>query len=287
MSTDPKLFERWGETKLSLVSRDLCPTWKLVGLFYSTRSFAQSQVRPARVNAGESLGYALCPPLGTSEKGSSTQRESVKTQWVNIMTTERKQIDWELVEKHYRANIKTLREIGEEYGLSHVAIQKRAKTYGWSRDLAAKIQQKAQELVTKRAVTKLVTKEKLVTDAETIQEYGAVVAGVDESHRTDTNDLLSVSRAQVRELVSISRPEVLAALNDLARRVTADNEDAKERALFDYVVSLPSRIKMAKEIAATQGVHIPLQRKIYGLDAKESGSGEFENLLRAIGAQSE
>ncbi len=42
-------------------------------------------------------------------------------------------IDWELVEKHYRAGILTLRQVGAECKVSHVAIQKRATRLDWQR----------------------------------------------------------------------------------------------------------------------------------------------------------
>ena len=63
-------------------------------------------------------------------------------------------IDWEKIEYDYRSGIKTLRLIASENGVSHVAINKRAKKDGWTRDLAVKIRAKANELVTKDVVTK-------------------------------------------------------------------------------------------------------------------------------------
>ena len=54
------------------------------------------------------------------------------------MTTTRKIVDWEAVERDYRAGIKTLRAMAEEHGITHGAINKRAKRDMWTRDLAAK-----------------------------------------------------------------------------------------------------------------------------------------------------
>ena len=44
--------------------------------------------------------------------------------------------DWERIELDYRAGIKTLRQIADENGISHGAINKRAKRDGWERDLS-------------------------------------------------------------------------------------------------------------------------------------------------------
>jgi hypothetical protein len=51
--------------------------------------------------------------------------------------------DWDRIELDYRAGIKTLREIADEQGITHGAINKRAKRDGWVRDLSAKIRAKA------------------------------------------------------------------------------------------------------------------------------------------------
>jgi hypothetical protein len=45
----------------------------------------------------------------------------------------KKHVDWELVEKDFRAGIKTVRQIAEERGVSHTAILKRARRDGWER----------------------------------------------------------------------------------------------------------------------------------------------------------
>lgn len=59
------------------------------------------------------------------------------------MAAKQKDVDWTTVEKDYRAGIKTLRQIAEENGVSHVAVQKRAKRDGWTRDADARVSAKA------------------------------------------------------------------------------------------------------------------------------------------------
>lgn len=51
---------------------------------------------------------------------------------------EKKQINWAQIEADYRAGIKTLRQIAEENGTTHVSIMKRAKRDDWERDLTAR-----------------------------------------------------------------------------------------------------------------------------------------------------
>lgn len=51
---------------------------------------------------------------------------------------DRKTIDWEAIERDYRAGLKTLRQIADEHSITHAAVNKRAKIQGWSRDLQLK-----------------------------------------------------------------------------------------------------------------------------------------------------
>ena len=57
------------------------------------------------------------------------------------MTDKKLTPDWERIELDYRAGVKTLRQIAEEHGLSHVAINKRAKRDGWDRAKALRQQE--------------------------------------------------------------------------------------------------------------------------------------------------
>ena len=204
----------------------------------------------------------------------------------------KKVVDWELIERHYRAGIKTLRQIGEEYGTSHVNIQKRAKKFGWTRSLTEKIQQKAQELVTKQAVTKVVTKEQLLTDSQTVQVYGEIVASVEMTQRSDLDMALNLSRSQMVELTALSDPRFADALEQLADLMDrSDDDDSgkgkqdKANELYRYIISLPGRVKMAKEIAAAHGVYIPIQRKVFKLDGDEkSNKSAYEDMLKALGS---
>ena len=58
---------------------------------------------------------------------------------------ERKQVDWEGVERDYSAGLLSLREIGAKYGVDEAYIRRKAKKNDWSRDLSAKIQSKAEK----------------------------------------------------------------------------------------------------------------------------------------------
>jgi uncharacterized protein YjcR len=67
--------------------------------------------------------------------------------------------DWEAIETAYRAGMMSLREIAAQHGISEGAIRKRAKRDDWSRDLAAKVKERADDLVRKAEVRKQVRTE--------------------------------------------------------------------------------------------------------------------------------
>lgn len=64
-----------------------------------------------------------------------------------------KKPDWEAIESAYRAGLLSIREIASQHGITHGAINKRAKRDGWERDLSSKIKNKADSLVSKKEVS--------------------------------------------------------------------------------------------------------------------------------------
>ena len=81
---------------------------------------------------------------------------------------ERKQVDWESVERDYSAGLLSLREIGAKHGVDEAYIRRKAKTNEWIRDLSKKIQTKVDNLVRKEQVRSDVRSEKSVSEKEII-----------------------------------------------------------------------------------------------------------------------
>ena len=81
---------------------------------------------------------------------------------------ERKQVDWEGVERDYSAGLLSLREIGAKYGVDEAYIRRKAKKNDWSRDLSAKIQSKAEKIVRNELVRTEVRTEKDITEKQVI-----------------------------------------------------------------------------------------------------------------------
>ncbi|MGE4828221.1 hypothetical protein AB8897_22680, partial [Yersinia enterocolitica] len=93
--------------------------------------------------------------------------------------------DWEAIESAYRAGLMSIREIASQHGITHGAINKRAKRDGWERDLKAKIKAKADALVSKREVSTQVSTEKALSERILIEANAEVIANVRMEHRGD------------------------------------------------------------------------------------------------------
>lgn len=197
--------------------------------------------------------------------------------------------DWSIIEKDYRAGRKSLRTIADEHGVTEGAIRKRAKRDLWSRDLDEKIRQRTQEKVRKQVVRKAGTQVDARTEKEVVERYSDAAASVDEIQRDDVKLAIDNSRSQLSELVTLGDPKFREALEGIAEAFDESGptpnggwKTDKNNELYRYIISLAGRVRMAKEIAASHGVYLPLQRKIFGLDVEKKSVGEFEEMLRRV-----
>jgi|SRR5450830_317317 len=195
-----------------------------------------------------------------------------------------RQPDWERIEQLFRAGLLSVREIASASGVSHTAINKRAKAEGWERDLKAKIKAKADSLVSKREVSTKVSTETLATERGIVEANAEVIADIRMAHRGDisrgrrlTNKLLDELEALTDEQGTIK--ELIAQLKD------ADHDDgdamADALALANKMGALPSRTKTMKELAETLKTLVALERQAYDLDAK-SGGDDSEDLSKLM-----
>ena len=140
----------------------------------------------------------------------------------------RKAYDWEAIERDYRAGQLSNRELGRKHGPSHVAIGKRAKRDGWTKDLAKRVRDEV--------TTALVTGEVTTPHAdarEIVKQAAAQGVEIVLSHRTDIAALREKLEALIKrateaaEVESLSRTlKNLVALERQAFNLDADGESA-------------------------------------------------------------
>ena len=192
------------------------------------------------------------------------------------MAAEKKVIDWEKIELDYRAGVKTLRQIADEHGISHVSINKRAKRDDWVRDLSAKIKAKSDNMVTKSLVTSEVTSEKRISEKQIVDDGATALTNVRLAQRKDIQRSRSIAMRLFDELehaVGVENAAQLEHLGELLR-----NEDDKGRDvlndIYAKIISLPGRVKAMKDLSDTLKTLVGLEREAFGLNEKQESTAD-------------
>lgn len=190
--------------------------------------------------------------------------------------------DWVAIEADYRAGIKPLRQIAAENDISHGAINKRAKRDGWTRDLTAKIQARADEKVSKAVVSSEVSTQKMVTEKQVVEANAELQYRIRMSHRTDI--------ARVKNLLIMLLAEAehqganVALYQELGELLFQPDDKGTDKLneIYRKAMSLPSRVGVLKQITETLALLIKLEREAFGIDAVQPVSGLEEKFLAVI-----
>lgn len=196
--------------------------------------------------------------------------------------------DWEKIEADYRAGVLSLREIADANpGVNHVAIARRAKRDGWSRDLSAKIRAKADALVTDQAVTADVTPRRAISEREIIDANAQAIVSVRLSHRKDIQRSRRITMGLLEELEQQTGADNVALLEQMGELMRSEDDKGQDKRndLYRKIISLPGRAKTMKDLGESLRVLVTLERQAFGLDAAgqdgESSAGPTKQLTDA------
>mgnify|MGYP000989544047 CR=1 FL=1 len=187
--------------------------------------------------------------------------------------------DWEAIETAYRAGVMSLREIASQHGISEGAIRKRAKRDDWSRDLNAKVKERADDLVRKAEVRKQVRSEGAFSERVLIEATAEVIATVRMEHRGDirrarelTNTLFDELGAQCADV---------SALEQLGDIMFDPDDKGRDRLneIYQKVISLPSRVKSMKDLSDSLKTLIGLEREAYSIENKAEPKEAAHNVM--------
>ena len=178
--------------------------------------------------------------------------------------------DWERIELDYRAGIKSLREISDGSGVSHVTISNRAKKAGWVRSLTAKIQAKADDLVNKAGVNSCVNAVNAVSERQIVEVNAEAIATIKLAHRKDIHRKRAIVARLMDELEAQVGPENAVLLADLGEMMRSPDDAGQDKLndLYRKIISLPERAKTAKTLAETLRITVEMERQAFGMDAK-------------------
>jgi len=179
--------------------------------------------------------------------------------------------DWERIEADYRAGLLSVREIAAAQGISHTAIQKKAKAEGWERDLGKRIQAKAEALVAKREVaSQVATETKAATDAVIVEANAQVIANIRLAHRKDISRARGIAMNLLGELeVETDNVDLFEQLGEMLRSDDEKGQD-KRNDVYRKVISGATRVDSMKKLAETLKTLIGLEREAYGVAEEQT-----------------
>jgi len=196
---------------------------------------------------------------------------------------EKRVIDWDAIEREYIPAIRSLRDIGAEFGVTEAAIRKKAKRDGWERNLDEKIKFKADALVRKMEVRKESSQKiSSVSEKEIIETTANIQATITLKHREKISKHQSLCDKLLEELIDQTvSPDELKQLGELMVDPEANYD--KLNAIYHKVISTPSRIDSMKKLSETAKTLVGLERQVYGIADNANGDadkdGSFESML--------
>lgn len=226
----------------------------------------------------------------TPKTPSKTAKPSPATQVKDKAQAPKRTIDWESVELQYRAGIRSLKDIGSEFGVSDAGIIKRAKRDGWERDLRAKIQAKAEAKVSASLVSAEVSAQAKINERVIVEVNAQAVAEVRLAHRKDASRARILTNRLFDELEKQTDPANLALLEDLGEMLRREDPKGQDKLndLYQKVIGLSERSKTMKVLADTFRVLVDIERTAFGMDINEKPpeTNPVESLLLKIATAS-
>ncbi|HGP4151377.1 TPA: hypothetical protein ACLMQK_004090 [Yersinia enterocolitica] len=188
--------------------------------------------------------------------------------------------DWEAIESAYRAGLMSIREIASQHGITHGAINKRAKRDGWERDLKAKIKAKADALVSKREVST----GKALSERILIEANAEVIANVRMEHRGDIRRAREITNALFDELGAECAD--IESLRKLGELMLQPDENGRDRLneVYQSIIALPERVKAVKALSDAMKNLIGLERQAYdiGEDKGDNVVSKLSDLMDSL-----
>lgn len=197
------------------------------------------------------------------------------------MANKKKDVDWDGVGVDFRAGIKSLREIGAAYHISHVAVTQEADKRGWKRDLSTRIKLATEEKLNNAILNSNLNKTSFVNHESTseaiVDANSDIQRDVILAHRADIRKFQMLCSSLLAEITVTSENRVL--LEDLGVALAEENGAVRTR-LFNAALSIASRVDVTRKLAEAFKIFVALEREAYGLEKSFSGDTTINNNLQ-------
>ncbi|MDP1774255.1 MAG: hypothetical protein Q8L15_18460 [Methylobacter sp.] len=189
---------------------------------------------------------------------------------------EKKDVDWQEIEREYRANIRSLRDIASQYEISEALIRRKAKTMLWVRDVSAKISARAQDILIKESVRNDGVRAGVRTEERDIIESAAQLqVAIIREHRRDITRYRSLCENLLQEIELQTGEKI--TFDQLGEIMASGDESSMDR-IYKKVLSTGSRVDSVKKLVDTLKVLIGLERQAFGLSDNSNGNADKQSL---------
>ncbi len=180
---------------------------------------------------------------------------------------ERKQVDWESVERDYSAGLLSLREIGDKHNVAHQVIARKAKKEEWARDLREKIAKAVDKKIGDKQVGDSLGDSKKASEKEIIEVNAQAIVNIKLAHRGDIRKSKNIVNALFDELeLTTDNRELFEQLGELLRQESESGQD-KLNDIYKKCISMPQRIDGVKKLTDALKTMIGLEREAYDITA--------------------
>jgi hypothetical protein len=191
--------------------------------------------------------------------------------------TKASKTDWERIQIEFRAGTKSVREIATKHGISHTAINKRAREEQWPRDLAAAIKAKADAKVSKATVSSEVSTQTKITEALTIEVEAEVHSRIRLAHRRDVGKSRALAMGLLAELeAQTADVDLMQRLGEIMAKPDDKGTADKLNEAYQKAISLGARVGTMKALSETLKNLINLERQAFGMDDPSSAPEDLE-----------
>jgi len=172
----------------------------------------------------------------------------------------RKPIDWEGVEREYRAGQLSIREIGRRYGVTAPNIIKKAKKLEWIQDLSENVRRETAARLA-RETAEGNTAGNTVSSREAVRTAAARGVEVVRQHRA------SAARGQRVVLGLLAELEATAACLPEIHAEIAETRHGLGKISAEQALSVGNRAKAAQALASALDTLVRVERQAFSLDA--------------------
>lgn len=196
---------------------------------------------------------------------------------------ERKQVDWESVERDYSAGLLSLREIGDKHNVAHQVIARKAKKEEWARDLREKIAKAVDKKIGDKQVGDSLGDSKKASEKEIIEVNAQAIVNIKLAHRGDIRKSKNIVNALFDELeLTTDNRELFEQLGELLRQESESGHD-KLNDIYKKCISMPQRIDGVKKLTDALKTMIGLEREAYDIQSTPTPiDNAVSSLLKAV-----